>query len=136
MFQKILIISIFLLLTGCTSARISQSLASGAIGCPMDEIHITNETATMEGLHNFTATCGGIEHFCSYMYPNPINCKSKNERALVTTTPPVIENKIVINNVPAKVIQDVTEYYQDKQGHCFIKAENDAKKFVDNSYCQ
>jgi hypothetical protein len=62
-------------LFGCTSARISKSLASGAIGCPVDAIEISDETASFEGLHNFTATCEGVEYYCSYMYPNPINCR-------------------------------------------------------------
>jgi hypothetical protein len=95
---KIILASIVLLtIFGCTSTRISKSLASGAVGCPIDEVQITNETATIEGLHNFTATCDGVEYFCSYMYPNPINCKPKNAKTLVAA-PPVIENKVIINN--------------------------------------
>ena len=75
--KLIILISIVTLFFGCTSARISRSLASGAIGCPIKEVKITNETATIEGLHNFTATCDGVEYYCSYMYPNPINCKAR-----------------------------------------------------------
>ena len=70
---------IFIFLSGCTSARISRSLASGEIGCPVKEVKITNETATLEGLHNFTATCNGVEYHCSYMYPNPIKCNPRKE---------------------------------------------------------
>ena len=77
----ILLVSIILLISGCTSARISKSLASGAIGCPTKDVKISDETATVEGLHNFTATCDGIEYFCSYMYPNPINCKERKKQS-------------------------------------------------------
>jgi hypothetical protein len=72
--SKLLLITA-LALAGCTNEDISKSLASGAIGCPINAIAITEETATIEGLHNFTATCAGVDNYCSYMYPNPINCK-------------------------------------------------------------
>lgn len=74
--NKIIIAVVCVLLTACTSARVSKSLASGAIGCPVKEITITNETVS-SGVHNFTATCDGVDYFCSYMYPNPINCKER-----------------------------------------------------------
>ena len=74
--NKIIIAVVCVLLTACTSARVSKSLASGAIGCPVKEIKITDETVS-RGIHNFTATCNGEEYFCSYMYPNPINCKER-----------------------------------------------------------
>ncbi|MBU1052987.1 MAG: hypothetical protein KKC46_04055 [Proteobacteria bacterium] len=77
-FKFIVIIAIFgPLINGCTSARISKSLASGSIGCPPNQIIITNETV-YRGIHNFTATCEGIEYHCTYMYPNPINCKKSS----------------------------------------------------------
>lgn len=77
--HKIIIASVCaLLLVGCTSARISRSLASGSIGCPANQIAIANETVHA-GVHNFTATCDGVSYFCTYMYPNPISCKAKAE---------------------------------------------------------
>lgn len=76
--MKPLILVLCVLLTGCTSAKISRSLASGTVGCPVDEITITNETVS-SGVHNFTATCRGVDHFCTYMYPNPISCKSETK---------------------------------------------------------
>ena len=66
----------FVLLAGCTSAEISKSLASGAIGCPIKEIAIADETVN-SGVHNFTAKCDGVDYFCTYMYPNPISCKER-----------------------------------------------------------
>ena len=77
--MRIIIISaLCVLLVGCTSARVSRSLASGAIGCPVEEIAITNETVS-SGVHNFTATCDSVDYFCTYMYPNPINCKERKK---------------------------------------------------------
>lgn len=63
-----------ILIQGCTNARISQNLASGAIGCPANQIQITNETATIEGLHNFHAHCSDKEYICSYHQSTGINC--------------------------------------------------------------
>lgn len=76
-----LILVLCILLTGCTSAKISRSLASGTVGCPVDEIAISNETVS-SGVHNFTATCRGVDHFCTYMYPNPISCKSETKAVI------------------------------------------------------
>lgn len=64
------------LLTGCTSAKISKALSSGAIGCPTSEIEISNETVT-SGVHTFTATCKGVSYSCSYIHPAPIACKAQ-----------------------------------------------------------
>jgi hypothetical protein len=74
--KKLATLLICIILTGCTSARISSSLASGTVGCPVDEITITDETV-YRGIHNFTATCRGVQHVCTYMYPNPISCKKR-----------------------------------------------------------
>lgn len=73
--KKLLLITSVIALVDCTNADISRSLASGAIGCPVDAIEITEETASYNGLHNFTATCAGVKNYCTYFYPNPINCK-------------------------------------------------------------
>lgn len=72
------------LMGGCTSARVSQSLASGAIGCPANQIQITNETATVTGLHNFNAACGGKKYICSYHQSSGINC---TEAASMASSP-------------------------------------------------
>lgn len=58
---------------GGTNPEISRRLASGAIGCPDNEIGISNEKAT-RGVHTFTAHCRGREYFCTYKYPAPISC--------------------------------------------------------------
>jgi hypothetical protein len=62
------------LAAGCTSARVSKSLASGEIGCPPDAIVIENETATATGLHNFEAICKGKRFICQYQETTGINC--------------------------------------------------------------
>lgn len=67
-----------LLLTAFTNPKISRSLASGAIGCPPDEIGISNETDTW-GVHSFTATCRGFDYFCTFNYPAPISCKARTD---------------------------------------------------------
>ena len=73
--KLIVIAALAALMGGCTSARISKSLASGAVGCPTKMIEIEDETAGIEGVHNFTAVCKGVKYYCTYMYPNPISCK-------------------------------------------------------------
>lgn len=58
---------------GGTNPEVSRRLASGAIGCPANQIGISNEQAT-RGIHTFTAHCNGREYFCTYKYPAPITC--------------------------------------------------------------
>lgn len=60
-------------LFGGKNPEISRRLASGAIGCPDNEIGISNEKAS-RGVHTFTAHCRGREYFCTYNYPSPITC--------------------------------------------------------------
>ena len=60
-------------LFGGNDPEISRRLASGAIGCPANEVGISNEQAT-RGIHTFTAHCKGREYFCTYKYPAPISC--------------------------------------------------------------
>jgi len=75
--KKIMLtVCVTMVIVGCTSAKISRSLASGAIGCPVKDIAISNETVG-SGVHNFTATCGGVDYYCTYMYPNPTSCKER-----------------------------------------------------------
>ena len=52
---------------------VSRRLASGAIGCPANEVGISNEESN-RGIHTFTAHCRGGEYFCTYNYPAPISC--------------------------------------------------------------
>lgn len=60
-------------LFGGNDPNISRRLASGAIGCPVNEIGISNEDSA-RGIHTFTAHCKGREYFCTYKYPAPISC--------------------------------------------------------------
>lgn len=74
MLKSIFFVLVLVGLAACTSAKISRSLASGAIGCAPDDIEILNETANSGGVHNFIAVCKGVNYVCSYKYPNPIAC--------------------------------------------------------------
>ena len=62
------------LISGCTSARISKSLSSGAVGCPANEITIKNERASFGGLHTWIAECKGHQFVCSYQETTGVNC--------------------------------------------------------------
>jgi hypothetical protein len=80
--MKIILITTMLmvLITGCTSAPISRNLSSGAIGCPANQILISNETATaIGGMHNWTATCNGKSYICSYQGTTGVNCSSSSD---------------------------------------------------------
>jgi TonB family protein len=77
---------IFLLLTAllcsnalASSTKISQNLASGAIGCPPKSILIT-DYASNRGVHTFGAICEGQKYYCTYMYPNPVSCKTASDQ--------------------------------------------------------
>lgn len=78
------LIFLFFTLVFCTSAiasstQISQNLASGAIGCPPKTILIT-DYASNRGVHTFGALCEGQKYYCTYMYPNSINCKIASDQ--------------------------------------------------------
>lgn len=61
--QKTLgILAFAALASGCTSTNISQALASGPLGCSPKEIVIADETVTGGAVHNFKATCAGVEY--------------------------------------------------------------------------
>ncbi|MCW8960169.1 MAG: hypothetical protein OQK29_01315 [Ignavibacteriaceae bacterium] len=68
-------LSILALITGCTNARISRNLSSGAIGCHENDITIKDERATVTGLHTWIAECKGHEFVCSYQESTGVNCK-------------------------------------------------------------
>ena len=72
--------SILMLMAGCTSARISQSISSGLIGCPSKEIKITEEKASMSGIHDWIAECNGKKYACNYLYEGPSNCSEIKAR--------------------------------------------------------
>lgn len=72
------LVALVLLVPACTSVKVSQNLASGALGCPPESIVITNEDVD-KGVHTFQATCNGRDYFCTYMYPNPISCKEPSQ---------------------------------------------------------
>lgn len=65
-----------LLLAGCaiTNERISRNLSAGVIGCPPEEIQIVNETATIEGTHNWEAHCKGKRFICTFQAGTGTHC--------------------------------------------------------------
>lgn len=73
--KALLAVVVVVLIAGCTSARISRSLSSGAIGCPSDEITITNERASIVGTHEWIAECKGKRYVCNYVSGGNANCK-------------------------------------------------------------
>ena len=76
--EILLVMASLFIFSGCTSTVISQSLASGALGCPSKEIIISDEDVN-SGVHTFMATCNGKDYYCTYMYPNPISCKERSK---------------------------------------------------------
>ena len=69
------IITIGIIVSGCTSARISSQLASGQLGCRSQDIIISEETATLiTGMHEFIAECNGKKYVCLYQQTTGIKC--------------------------------------------------------------
>lgn len=73
-------ILIFSSTTFASPTKISQRLASGAIGCSPSSILISDYSPSsknpfMNSVHTFAATCNGVKYYCSYLYPSPVNCK-------------------------------------------------------------
>jgi hypothetical protein len=91
--NKIALILISTSLIGCTSARVSRQLSAGVIGCPSSQIKITNETASMSGMHEFTAECDGRVYVCSYVYGSNTNC---HERAAIAKSKTIIQNEKLV----------------------------------------
>ncbi|MGZ5055816.1 MAG: hypothetical protein ACXWAT_12870, partial [Methylobacter sp.] len=77
-----IIIVLCLSLFGCTSAGVSSSLSSGVVGCPSDDIKITNETASIRGTHEWIAECNGKLYVCSYVYGSNTNCTEKKDKVV------------------------------------------------------
>jgi hypothetical protein len=86
--QLILLLAACALVSGCTSTRVSRSLASGVIGCPSSDIKITDETASVSGTHEFTAECDGRKYFCSYVYGSNTNCAERKTVASAEKSDP------------------------------------------------
>ncbi len=88
MMKNLIGLSFLLLISGCTNERISRNLSSGAIGCPVSQITIQNETASaIGGMHNWTAICNNQYYICSYQETTGVNCSalSKNEESKLGT---------------------------------------------------
>lgn len=58
---------------GCPATKMSKALASEAIGCPVKEVLIADETVGAN-LVSFSATCRGVKYSCTYRHPHPASC--------------------------------------------------------------
>lgn len=73
--NKLMVTMLCMLIGGCTNTRISQSFSSGAIGCPAEDIKITNEEAgAFTGIHDWIAECNGRKYACNYIYHQQATC--------------------------------------------------------------
>ncbi|MGZ5055468.1 MAG: hypothetical protein ACXWAT_11080, partial [Methylobacter sp.] len=80
--QLIIIVLTAIALSACTSTGVSKSLASGVIGCPSQNIKITEETASVRGTHEWIAECNGKLYVCSYVYGSNTNCTEKKDKVV------------------------------------------------------
>ena len=135
----ILILAIVIAVVGCTSARVSRNLASGAIGCPPQEIAIFNETADpIGGMHNFEAMCRGKHFICSYQRTTGINCKeaiqTEQERTLnvdgKTIKETIKDSRFIANN--DMVLDTKTGLMWAAKDNGFDIEWQDAKSYCEN----
>lgn len=71
----VFILTGLIIITGCTSARISSQLSAGQLPCMPDDIIITEETAdAITGMHNWIAECNGKKYVCNYHYGDGAKC--------------------------------------------------------------
>lgn len=54
-----------LVFMGCATMQTYKAMSVGTIGCPADEIEITNESKDLFGPQHWTATCRGHRFYCS-----------------------------------------------------------------------
>ena len=101
----------FFLLTAFTNPDISRSLASGAVGCPVEEIGISKEDDT-RGVHSFTATCRGVDYFCTYIYPAPISCQARNDLTPEQLKAAQTERAEKMSEWTADVLRKATEEWE------------------------
>lgn len=104
--RRFLIVGLVILMTSCTSSRVSRNLASGSIGCPVNEISIFNERASYGGSHNFEAVCQGQRFFCHYHQTSGVDCTKE----LATS-----EEKQESGSVEAEKNLDGEYYYTEKR---------------------
>jgi len=73
--KRLIVVLIFAIMTGCTSARISSQFSAGQMPCLPEDITISNETASMiTGMHSWVAECNGKRYVCSYHYGDGAKC--------------------------------------------------------------
>jgi hypothetical protein len=70
--KKILLVLLCLGIVGCATASIPdrQILSSGQIGCPPNEIQITDNRGIGEFPKSWTAQCKGKIYYCSLAAPD------------------------------------------------------------------
>ncbi len=73
--RLIVLLVLAIIISGCTSARISSQFTSGQVPCRPEEIIITEETASaITGMHNWVAECNGKKYVCSYHHGDGAKC--------------------------------------------------------------
>ena len=90
-------------------------MASGAIGCPVEEIGITKEDDT-RGVHSFTATCRSIDYFCTYIYPAPISCNTRADLTPEQRAAALVERAEIMELWISEVTRRVIEKWERPKG--------------------
>lgn len=84
--KALLALALVGLLTACATGNrnIPQKLTSGAIGCPADEVTITNDQGnSLTSVHTWEASCRDEKFVCNYHGTTGINCtKAITRRSL------------------------------------------------------
>ena len=71
----IILISVVLAITGCSTTPWYQSATSGAIGCQPKDINISNvNSAHMGSVNDWVAECNGRKYVCNYLKGSNTNC--------------------------------------------------------------
>jgi hypothetical protein len=73
MYRKLAIVPIALSLAGCFGEGALKQASSGSVGCPSDEIEITNDEAGFN-LRSWDASCRGHLYHCSGVAHGGITC--------------------------------------------------------------
>ena len=67
-------------LNGCSNnSSIARQVTSLNVGCKIEEVQVTNETADLNGTLNWTAKCNGKTYSCSYLNESSSDCYEVSE---------------------------------------------------------
>lgn len=77
--KSLMLVSSLVFFSGCMkNENISRQFTAGSIGCKPQDISIVNETASMDGMHTWSAFCNNKEYFCAYHYGDGAKCSKIN----------------------------------------------------------